>query len=376
MKVIFGGGGATPTAKMLVADHDRSVVGYLLMGAFRQGELADLVEIENVSESEGRQRMEEGKASGLLIIPEGLTGDVLNGESTHLQLITNPSQRILPGILEETLGTLVDGLNGIQSILENSASPLLDQIRNQQGSPSDAQVAEVSVTVNRLIQRAEPYLLPPAIEVEMVIEEERNGSSRGFGEIFFPSMFFLAIVFAAQGLSHDVWTERVLGTLRRTVTTPGRLPVFLAGKLAAGGVVLALVSIIALSAGRWVLGIPFQGVPLAALWATLTGVFMLLLFTLIQLLAGSQRGGNLLTSGILFPLVMVGGAFFPFEVMPDWLAGVGRLTPNGWALVRFKEIVSGETDPRLLAITVAGLLAVGTAIYFLSWARLSRFARG
>ena len=84
----------------------------------------------------------------------------------------------------------------------------------------------------------------------------------------------------------------------------------------------------------------------------------------------------MLSMGVTFPLVMAGGAFFPFEAMPEWLARIGKLTPNGWALARFKEIVDGVPDPALLLTTLAGLAAVGAVLYLLCLGRLAGFARG
>lgn len=373
IRMVNSGDGGTPTARLLIADNDGSVAGAALTSVFGQGQLGDLVHVEKVDETAGRARMDKGDASGLLIIPDGFSEAVLKRKPTALTLITNPAQHILPGILEETLSSLVDAVNGLQAILENTAGPLLDQAAALEDRPSDTLVSDLSVATNRIVRRAEPYLMPPAIKIHEIKAESEP--ERNFGEIFFPCMFFLAIIFAAQGMSDDLWKERLQGTLRRNLASPIRLSSLVAGKLLAGAAVLGAVSLIALVAARWVLGIPFQNIPLAVVWATLSGLFMLLLFTLIQILAGSQRGGNLLSSGILFPLVMVGGAFFPFDVMPEWMAAIGRRTPNGWALTRFRELVDGVADPGAMLVTLAGLAGVGVILYLLILARLTRFAR-
>ena len=81
------------------------------------------------------------------------------------------------------------------------------------------------------------------------------------------------------------------------------------------------------------------------------------------------------TNAFLFPLVMIGGAFFPFEAMPEWMAGIGRLTPNGWALERFKDIVTGTLEPTVLLVTALGLLGVSFVMYLICLTRLRVFAR-
>jgi ABC-type multidrug transport system permease subunit len=239
----------------------------------------------------------------------------------------------------------------------------------------DPVVAQVSVIVNRLVARAEPYFIPPVIQVETVALEDPTEEDFDFEMLFFPSMFFLALMFVSQSLSADVWKERQLGTLRRTITTPGGLALFFLAKLCAGTLVLGVVAAAALAVGRWGLRIELANVPLAVLWSTLSGAFLLLLFTGVQLLAGSERGGSILTMVIIFPLVMAGGAFFPFEVMPDWLARVGRLTPNGWSLERLKAILTDSVDPERLLGSALGIIGLLVILYLLSLRRLLAFAR-
>jgi ABC-type multidrug transport system permease subunit len=99
------------------------------------------------------------------------------------------------------------------------------------------------------------------------------------------------------------------------------------------------------------------------------------LMTTLQVFSSSRRGGNILTMAIMFPLMMIGGSFFPFEAMPDWMAAIGKMTPNGWALARFKDIVAGTLEPVTLLITAAGLLLVSFLMFGICLKRLSAFAR-
>jgi ABC-type multidrug transport system permease subunit len=98
---------------------------------------------------------------------------------------------------------------------------------------------------------------------------------------------------------------------------------------------------------------------------------MFVLFLAIQMLASSSRGANVLTTMVLFPLMMIGGTFFPFEWMPKGMADVGRLTPNGIAVTQLKNIITGDVElqPFLIAATELGLIC---AVLFLFAARRLR----
>ncbi len=72
---------------------------------------------------------------------------------------------------------------------------------------------------------------------------------------------------------------------------------------------------------------------------------------------------------------MLGGSFFPFEAMPGWMASVGRWTPNGIVLERFKAVLLGGADVGSLW-AIAALAGVGAALFVAAAARHQRFARG
>jgi ABC-type Na+ efflux pump permease subunit len=372
LSLAFGGDESTPRARLLVADLDHSLLSRLLVGAFGQGRLAELVQVEPVEERDGRARMDAGDASALLVIPAGFGSAVLNERPVRLLLLTNPAQRILPRIVTEGLDVMVEAVFYGQRVLR---APVRTALRERAvDGPADSTVADVAVAVNEAVRRLRPYLLPPAVQLVMERTEEGR-DERGFAELFFPSMLFLALLFMARGLSGDVWTERSQGTLRRLTATPRRAVTALGGKLVAAGVLMAAVAAAGLVAGRWVFGVRMQDLPLAWLWVVFAGTAMTALFVLVQLHAGSERGGDVLTSAVLFPLAMAGGSFFPFEVMPGWLAAAGRLTPNGWALSELSAILRGEAEPRAVALAFCVVLAAGAIIFGLAAHRLRRFAR-
>ena len=74
---------------------------------------------------------------------------------------------------------------------------------------------------------------------------------------------------------------------------------------------------------------------------------------------------------VLFPLLMIGGSFFPFEAMPEGLAAIGRLTPNGMALTELVDLLDGEVEAGSLA-RVAGTLFAAGALLLLFVARRVR----
>jgi ABC-type multidrug transport system permease subunit len=156
---------------------------------------------------------------------------------------------------------------------------------------------------------------------------------------------------------------------------PHALTTFLGGKLAAAAVIMAAVAVVVLAVllGMGVATLP--RVPAAVIWVVFAGSALHCVFLVLQLVSSSRRGANILSNVVVFPMMMIGGAFFPFEAMPAWMRAVGAWTPNGQALVQFKTILAGTASVTQLA-TAALAIGVPAAILFVVSARLAggRFA--
>ncbi len=370
----FGGDNAGPSGRLLVADQDNTVLSGLLSSVYQQGPLAEIIEVEAVDLEAGRERIDGGEASGLLIIPEGFSSAVLNSEPFEISLVRNPAQRIVPGIIEESLSLVVESTFYVQRLFGEPLDIIAATQPVGANIVPDSTVASISVAFNQIVGRTRPYLFPPVIELEMKsTAEDEDGFD--FARLFFPSMLFMALLFMAQGLSEDIWRERSQGTLRRVIVTPQRVATFLAGKLLAGAMLMLIVIGLGLIVGRWVFGIELHGLPIALVWTTIAGMMLLALMVLVQLFASSERAGNILTGAAIFPLAMLGGSFFPFEVMPDWLASVGRYTPNGWALAKLNQVFAGDLGAFDLIRAIGFVTLVIAVLTWLAMRRIrGRFA--
>ncbi len=359
--VIFGSGDARPNGKLLIVDQDQGIGATLLTGAFSQGPLGNMVSVEKVELEEGRHRIDKGKASALLIIPRNFTSALLEGKAANLQLIRNPAQRILPEMIEEVLSILTDGAFYLQLVAG-------DQLRTAaRGTPSDASVAQISVQFNHVIENTRKYLSPPVIQLDTKVIQEKTDKPGGFAALMLPGMLYMAVFFIAGGLATDVWRERTSGALRRVATTPASFRAFLAGKLLAVLIVLALVGTFGLAVAHFLADLRISNFPLAVVWIALSGCGLYLFMMLLQSLASTERVASMLGNFVLLPLTMLGGSFFPFDLMPKGFAQIGRLTPNGWSVTELQKILDGVAVTPVafggvILFVVAGWLVVGWRI--------------
>jgi len=371
-----GGGGAKPHGVLLLADQDESFISGLIAGAYGQGELGELISVEKVSFEEGSRRIDAGNASGFLVIPAGFGNAFLESEPVTLTLRTNPAQTILPGIIRDVTEILLD--SGFY--LHELFAPEISTIRNlvEDGSrPDDLLVAAISVAINAKIEAASSQLMPLALDLEIVEPPPSDAPSYPFALLFLPGIILMALMISANGLASDFWIERAQGTLRRVIIAPGQMAGFLVGKCLAAGIVMTAVGGVTLVVGFLYRGITFTRLPSALGWIAVSGIALFSWFGVLQMAAGTQRAATVVTSMFLFPLLMAGGSFFPLAALPDWIAAIGRKTPNGFVADRLTtEIIADAAwaiDGQSWLI-VAAIAMTGLGACFL---RLrSGFARG
>ena len=349
--LIGGVFGTTPEVRLLLADGDDPLVRGLSAQSVPPellDELPELLEVERVELEEGRLRMDRGEATAMLVVPEGFMEAVARREPATLTLVTNPAQRVFPALLCEGIEVLLEVTDVAQRIMGDE---LLEPGRSGASSDEVARAARSRV-VARMAQRRD-LLMPPVLTLE-----PEGGELAGVDDLaifFFPGVLLMSLLFIGSGMGDDVWAERAGGTLRRALSAPRGVGPFLGGKLLAGTVIMGAVSLSALLLAVPLFDVPWWRVPGAALFGTFVGAALLCIFLLIHVHCPSQQSGRLASTVLLFPLLMLGGSFFPFPAMPDALAAVGRWTPNGIAVAELHRMLVGTAEPAGVLLAVVGI---------------------
>jgi len=157
---------------------------------------------------------------------------------------------------------------------------------------------------------------------------------------------------------------------------PRQFSGFLVGRIVSVSVLFALVGSVGLVSARWFLKMQVEQMAVATLWIVVTGGLLFLLLLVFQLHTPTERAGNTYTNITMLVLAMLGGSFFPFEMMPPALARIGRFTPNGWGVTQFAALLTGASDALVVGLSFAAFAAVGTVLFVIARRRLlSSFAQ-
>ncbi|MCP4385865.1 MAG: ABC transporter permease [Hyphomicrobiales bacterium] len=369
--VMGGSEGGTPKVHLLIADQDGSFLSGALVDVLASDQLAELLMLESVSAESGTEILDAGNASAMLVIPTGFQTAFLASEPQSLTLVVNPLQSILPEMAEELARLIADfgsyaqmalapELAAIGDIVDGIQEESLDQ--DEAASAISALSGEAATTLFRVL----PVLSTAVVEIDVATTEGAREAS--FTMLFFPGLLMMSVIFAAQGLAEDLWQEREMGTLRRLKSTTASLVAFFAARIVTSAIALGIIvlplSLIAFA----MLALPVESLPLTVLWLTVAGLMLAGLASLIQVLAPTRKAGALFSTLVFFPLLLVGGSFFPLESMPDFLAAFGRLTPNGMMLEPLKAYLIGTGGlsgfgPPLLIAVLAILVMTGVTAW-------------
>jgi len=374
MALVSGGSsGTVPQAHVLLADDDRSTASRTLAQLAQQGPLADLLRVETVSHEDGQRRIDDGDGTALIVIPDGFQDGLLNDRPVTLTLVTNPSQRILPRVVEETLGLFVEAVFYAQRAFGDP----IRQLQADQPAGTNLSTETVAAIGRVALDRFRTLsatVAPPLLRLKPAASTEA-AERPGLGVLFLPGLIFMSVLLIAQGATLDIWTEKERGTLRRALTTPRPAGELLAAKVLAGLLLMVVVALVAAATAMIEFDVSLPRALLAFAWSCFAGVALFCYFLLLQMSATTQRGGSLLSSMVVFPVMMIGGSFFPFDAMPAWMASIGRWTPNGLAVAETREILFGTPDLSNLMLAALGIgLPAAGALWWASRRLVHTFA--
>ena len=366
---VMGGSGATaPKVHLLLADSDQSVLSGALSEMLASDQFGEMLILEPVSEEAGHAILDDGGASAMLIVPAEFQSNFLTSSPQELRLVVNPLQSILPEMAEELTGMIAQFGAYAQQAFGRELSAIHAISQDLESDAAQAKAQETAVSAIGKLARLTPALRDAPIEVEVVTTE--GASEATFLMLFFPGLLMMTMIFAAQGLAEDLWAEREMGTLRRLQSTSASASAWLTARLASSGLVLIGVLLPLALAGFALLDLSLVYLPLVLIWSALAGLMLMQLASLIQVLAPTRKAGALFSTLVFFPLLLVGGSFFPFENMPDFLAAIGRATPNGMMLEPLKRWLIGTGSLAEFALPLAIALLASLALHSLTAWRL------
>ncbi len=309
------------------------------------------------------ERARSGTSGALIVIPAGYAAALEEFERADIEYysLSDPLQ---PDPVRQSLDAVLQRASSA-SMTTGVAGALLDNLTSAIDLPPLA--AETRAGFLRTLYLRSQQLLteqpaPVRFRVADTAGDGEDGSMNGFNQSA-PGMGSLYVMFTVLGGMAVLLRERRQWTLQRLLALPLSRAQILGAKI---GVYFSLGMIqyfIVFAVGA-ALGMDFGANPAAIL--AVMAAFVLCITALTFALApwitseGQARGLVLLLSLSLAPL---GGAWWPLEIVPQFMQTIGHLSPVAWAMDAFQDLIwynGAFTD----VLPEIGVLLAAAAVLF------------
>lgn len=190
----------------------------------------------------------------------------------------------------------------------------------------------------------------------------------GYGSVDVSIPAYTAMIIATTGLTGLAITMssyREVGVLRRLQTTPVQ-PIWI---LFAQVIVLFVMSVLGMAlliiAGRLIYHLRFDGNALSVFAGFALSSFSF--FAIGLILAGlmpTARTAQIVSMALLYPMLFLGGAGYPLELLPESIHRINRFLPLTYVVKLLRGLWIGESwsQHSVEALVLAGILVVGVLV--------------
>lgn len=283
-------------------------------GYLNSPELAEWLEVRELSESEALRQLEEGEIDGWIKIPQDYTYNTLNaivlGEESAVELpfiVSKNSMNV--SMLESVLGEFFDQVNFQLALQQAAGAAGTDGLEPEGG--------------REMVAGAAPFTMTQYFTIAM-------------GALF--------ALFTASTVAERTGTEIREQVFYRIAVTNTRPIAFLMGKTCATFCLVWLQFMFVLIVSHFLMGVlagkTFEDWAGFVLMVTVFAMAMAglsALYTSVMLKLSNIDMANGIFMMITMVFGIIGGGFVPVYLLPLWLQRIGEWVPNGMTLAALTE---------------------------------------
>lgn len=377
----FGGGGPE-RVRVDLLDMDQSDLSREFIASLREANSAlalcplddaDFCQLGDAAEFDREwalTRLQDETSLAAIEIPAGFAEDVRAFRPVEIGF-WSLEDAVAPSYIQQAVEAAIQQINGavVASMVGSEAIAGFPGVNLEPAGREELQRA--------LYERAASLWAgePVVIEYQLAGQPESptafQNLQAGLGQSV-PGMGAMFVMFTVFGGMTALIEERKQWTLPRLATLPISKAQLLGGKILAR-FTLGLLQFLIIFLFGALLGMNFGDDPLALVLLALTYTLAItaLSFALGTRLENEAQasGLSLLLSLILAPL---GGAWWPLEIVPDFMRAIGHISPVAWAMDGFTALLFESAGLADIWVPMTVLLAIALVCFFLA-IRLFRY---
>jgi ABC-2 type transport system permease protein len=356
-----------PPIPVVLVDHDKSIASRLLLGTFDADQMKKMFEVTVTDEAEGRKRMEKGRASAMIVIPEKFTLDLLDAKATTLTVVKNPAEQFLPDVVEEFVNTMAVMLSGAVQAFADEAKGIRVMLEAPVGAIAWDKLGPEFGKAQKKVLAAQKVLNPLLIglkaEKTKAAGTKKSFTQRDLFSIMLPGMAIMFLLFIVQTLMRDIISEREDGKLRRMMTTPLRPMELIGARLVGGWVMGMAVLLVMVALGTLIFRANWGNFGDFLILGAAASFWTAAFFGFFSARVRNRNQAGAFGAPIILAFSLFGGSMMNPEAMPKAFKAVGILTPNRWFIDGAALVRDGRFPLGPIAVLVAsGIVLAALAI--------------
>jgi ABC-2 type transport system permease protein len=326
--------------------------------------------VRAATREEGMRKMRDMDLTAMLVIPKGFGQAILDGKRTELELLKNPAQRFMPVVAQQGLEVAALYASIAERLIAADREKLVPLLEGK-GWENAAGVGITLTALYGRVRAADDLLLPPIIEVKASKEGAAEGNGFDFIGWMYPGILMMGVLFVGSQQMSDLIRERDAGTLRRLGAAPLTPWQILIAKILSVTVIAIITEVILILAGivgfgvRW--GSPAPLALVVLLIALAVTGFSALLWSLVR----TERQGDAYGGIVIMVMSMLGGAFVPPQVLPQFVRPFSSFTINHWGNEALRTLTAGggwrEVAPYMAALAGLGIVFTTLGAARMAW---------
>jgi ABC-2 type transport system permease protein len=286
------------------------------------------------------ERARQGTTRALIVIPAGYATALETFQRANIDYYST-SDAMIPGPVLQTLKVVLQRVNSA-SLTTGVAAALLDNLTGALALPALSETARAD-SMRALYLRAQQKLTEQPVpigftETHPAAIASYAASANGFNQSA-PGMGSMYVMFTVLGGMAALLRERRQWTLQRLIALPLSRAQILGSKIGAFFVRGMIQYLIIFAVGA-AAGMNFGGNPLALLTVMVAFVLCITALTFAlapRITSESQANGIVLLLSL--SLAPLGGAWWPLEIVPEFMQTIGHLSPVAWAMDGFQDLI-------------------------------------
>ncbi len=313
-----------------------------------------------IDEERAAQRIEANESRRLLIIPEDFEERILTSEPVNIIYRSNEDMT-QPSLVLQAVQTAAGEISAAALAARVGVDVYEDDFTF---ADDDARAAFYQEVYDRAA--AMRAAMPESVTYTEAGEADDAASGGGSFRQSVPGMGSMYVMFTVLAGAIILIQERKNWTLQRLVTMPVTRVQLLGGKVLARFLMGMVQFTIAFAAGYF-LGLRFSGswLGILLLMVSFTACITALAILLATLIETEQQAASAVTF-IALTLAPLGGAWWPLEIVPDFMRTIGHISPVAWVMDGFTEIIYYGGGLAEIWVSVVVLFAAAGVLFTLA----------